>query len=108
MRYLNMGDTHLTQSDVALQYARVAAPLVLCGLAEVHGARNVCCTAVVLATRVNQQQRVGVNSPAKGTQWQGIGGSGSSNSRQENCCQKAKLQRARVESELMMPWKATN
>jgi hypothetical protein len=82
---------HLAQCDVALQHARVAAPLVLCGLAEVHGASDVCGSAVVLAARVNQQQRVGVNSPVRGTQWQGSSGSGSSGSRQEDCCQQVNI-----------------
>lgn len=49
---------------MALQHARVAAPLVLAGAAKVHGARDVCGAAVVLAARVDQQQRLGVHSPA--------------------------------------------
>jgi hypothetical protein len=52
---------------VSLQHARVAAPLVLAGAAKVHGARDVCGAAVVLAARVDQQQRVGINSPAGGS-----------------------------------------
>lgn len=42
---------------MALQYARVAAALVLVRRPQVHRARDVGCTAVVLAARVQQQQR---------------------------------------------------
>ena len=41
-----------------LQHAREAGPLVLAGRAKVHGPGDVGCAAVVLAARVQEQQRV--------------------------------------------------
>lgn len=48
---------------MSLQHACVAALLVLTGCAKVEGAGDVCGAALVLTTRVNQQQRLAVNSP---------------------------------------------
>jgi hypothetical protein len=51
-------DAHLAQCNVPLQHSRVAAPLVLCWAAKVHRACDVSGTTVILAARVDQQQRL--------------------------------------------------